>query len=65
MTDEYKTEKKGKDVWKRGSRPNEIISWHIFRNDKGKARKICPGYTVSKHTFESRIIQIRTRSASH
>ena len=63
MTDEYKTEK-GEDVWNRGSRPNEIISWHLPGVIKEKHEKLS-SYTVSKHTSEPRTIRIRIRSANH
>jgi hypothetical protein len=39
MTDEYRTEK-GRNVGNRGSRPNEIISWHmpeVMKEKHGKS----------------------------
>ena len=46
MIDEYKTEK-GKDVWNKGSRLNEIISWHVPGVIKEKHEKLS-SYKVSK-----------------
>jgi len=39
MTDEYKTDKKERMFGKMGSRPNEIISWHMTEVIKEKHEK--------------------------